>query len=71
MEETYRGECLVARVERVFGFLQKELTFYLQKSSSLRSLALPTSILIKKEIGWIIGFFFFIDAALHFITLKI
>ena len=35
--KTYRGESLVARVERVFGFCYKELMFFVQKSSALRS----------------------------------
>ena len=35
--KTCRGEGLVVRVERVFGFCFKELTFFLQKSSALRS----------------------------------
>ena len=35
--KTCRGECLVARIKRVFGFCIKELTFFLQKSSALCS----------------------------------
>ena len=30
--KTYRGDCLVARIKRVFGFCIKELTFFFAKA---------------------------------------